>query len=118
MLLVCGAEILPSSMLRRRYGVHESMKKHPERLRQLQSGFNSKQRIDLGLSARVFGMKDKKAAMALHDPRKECKETSLIRIAWHVIHDSKGKGNVSDEKLKDQLEVLNSTLQLYVCALI
>ena len=30
----------------------------------------------------------------------KCKEQYLVPIAWHVIFDSQGRGNVSDAKLE------------------
>lgn len=61
--------------------------------------------------ARAFGMKDSQAAMALLDPRMKCDEIYAIRIVWHVLHDSAGKGNVSNDRIRDQVKVLNNGFQ-------
>ena len=37
----------------------------------------------------------------------ECKEQYIIHIAWHVIFDSQGLGNVSETALQEQVKVLN-----------
>ena len=73
--------------------------------------FTESNRINLLRNARVLGLKDKQAAMNSRESCKNCQESHLIRIAWHIIHDSKGKGNVSNEKIRDQLQVLNGELQ-------
>ena len=37
----------------------------------------------------------------------QCKEQYLVPIAWHVIQNSEGRGNVSDVQLETQIRVLN-----------
>ena len=57
----------------------------------------------------VLQRKDKDAFNALFNKNLQCKEQYLVPIAWHVLHDARGKGNVSVIKLEDQVKVLNST---------
>lgn len=57
----------------------------------------------------VLQRKDKNAFNALFNKNLQCKEQYLVPIAWHVLHDARGKGNVSVTKLEDQVKVLNST---------
>ena len=51
---------------------------------------------------------DKDAFNALFNKNLQCKEQYLVPIAWHVLHDARGKGNVSVTMLEDQVKVLNS----------
>lgn len=51
---------------------------------------------------------DKDAYRALFNSNIQCKEQYLVPIAWHVIHDPQGRGNVSVTMLEDQVTVLNS----------
>ena len=47
-----------------------------------------------------------------------CKEQYLVPVAWHVIFNSQGRGNISDSLLEDQIWVLNGkmlNLLLTVC---
>ena len=106
--LVCGGEVLATRVLRRKCGVQDSMKIHPERPRQPLPGFKFTERINLRMMSRAFGMRDIQAAMALLDPRMKCDDIYSIHIVWHILHDSAGKGNVSDDRIRDQVEVLNS----------
>jgi len=50
---------------------------------------------------------DLDAYNALLNSNLKCKEYYLVPIAWHVIYNSQGLGNVSDVMLEDQVRVLN-----------
>lgn len=50
---------------------------------------------------------DLDAYSALGNSNIKCKEQYLVLIAWHVIHNSQGRGNVSDGQLETQKRVLN-----------
>ena len=50
---------------------------------------------------------DKDAYNALFNSNLQCKERYLVPIAWHVIYDPQGRGNVSDAMLEKQVKVLN-----------
>ena len=47
------------------------------------------------------------AYSALGNSNNQCKEQYLVPIAWHVIQNSQGRGNVSDVQLETQIRVLN-----------
>lgn len=55
---------------------------------------------------------------AYNNKNPECKEQYLVPVAWHVIFNSQGRGNISDSLLEDQIRVLNGkmlNLPLTVC---
>ena len=56
---------------------------------------------------------DKDAYNALFNSNMQCKERYLVPIAWHVIYDPQGRGNVSDAMLEEQVKVLNSKWWYY-----
>ena len=48
------------------------------------------------------------AYKALLNRNLKCKEQYIVPIAFHVIYDSQGRGNVTDVMLEEQIRVLNS----------
>lgn len=71
--------------------------------------------IERSLVKNAIQRHDLDAYNALLNSDLKCKEQYLVPIAWHVIYDSQGKGNVSDAMLEDQLQVLNSKHGLMSC---
>jgi len=63
--------------------------------------------IDNILMKNAIKSHDKDAYNALFNRNMQCKERYLVPIAWHVIYDPKGRGNVSDAMLEEQVKVLN-----------
>lgn len=64
--------------------------------------------IDNILMNNAIQSHDKDAYNALFNPSMQCKERYFVPIAWHVIYDPQGRGNVSDTMLEEQVKVLNS----------
>ena len=63
--------------------------------------------IDNILMMNAIQSQDKDAYNALFNSNLQCKERYLVPIAWHVIYDPQGRGNVSDAMLEKQVKVLN-----------
>ena len=64
--------------------------------------------IERVLIENTIQRQDLDAYNALLNSNLKCKEHYLVPIAWHVIYNSQGLGNVSDVMLEDQVRVLNS----------
>lgn len=64
--------------------------------------------IDNHLMQNAMKSQDKDAYTALFNRNMQCKERYLVPIAWHVIYDPQGRGNVTDAMLEEQVKVLNS----------
>ena len=64
--------------------------------------------IDNILMKNAIQKQDKDAYNALFNRNMQCKERYLVPIAWHVIYDPQGRGNVSNAMLEEQVKVLNS----------
>ena len=64
--------------------------------------------IDNILMKNAIKSQDKDAYNALFNRNMQCKERYLVPIAWHVIYDPQGRGNVTDAMLEEQVKVLNS----------
>lgn len=64
--------------------------------------------IDDYLMKNAIQSEDKDAYNALFNRNIQCIERYLVPIAWHVIYDPQGRGNVSDAMLEEQVKVLNS----------
>lgn len=69
--------------------------------------------IDTILIENAIQGEDPDAYNALLRSNMQCKEQYLVPIAWHVIYDQQGRGNVSDTKLDDQVKVLNGKRRSY-----
>jgi len=63
--------------------------------------------IDDYLMKNAIQSEDKDAYNALFNRNMQCIERYLVPIAWHVIYDPQGRGNVSDAMLEEQVKVLN-----------
>lgn len=91
-----------TSDLRRKCGVDDSKENRPK-----SPSSQYIPEIENILMTNVLQRKDKDAFNALFNKNLQCKEQYLVPIAWHVLHDARGKGNVSVTKLEDQVKVLN-----------
>ena len=91
--LVCGGEVLATRVLRRKCGVQDSMKIHPERPRQPLPGFKFTERINLRLMSRAFGDEGHSSGHGVTGSADEVRRHLLH--SYRVAHSSRcllGKG--------------------------
>lgn len=90
------------TLLRRKCGVEYTKYKRPQK-----ASAPYFPEIKISLLKSAVEEQDLDAYNALLYGNLECKEQYLVPIAWHVIYNSQGRGNVSDSLLEDQIHVLN-----------
>ncbi|XP_078369717.1 uncharacterized protein LOC144653558 isoform X2 [Oculina patagonica] len=100
LVLHCHGESPP--IIKRTCGVDHSVENRPKA-----PAAPYVSQIDSILMKNVIQRQDPDAYRALFNSNMQCKEQYLVPIAWHVIYNSKGEGNVTDTMLEDQVKVLN-----------